>query len=346
MLSLAEYLIPDEEVSECQVCDQSFTWIIRKHHCRVCGGVVCNNCSKGRISRKANDPAVRTCDPCYDFYESQQEQLSSIRAKEAAILMNTVPEAPKPSSRIAAFRKKAITSLRLDLRMKTKEKTASSLMKTPSSGIASSASSIVISEAETETTISNETGSSSSSSSSEDQSSSSLSSTPYSLTDENDYACSNIRGNAVQKNQILQKKRNTVIKNSGLCVNVDHIIRGSALEKLHLEQDARDDEEDKILLEKERIRLKKRSPMAIERIEEKDNKNKNAILSNKDENKIENGLKDLSVVTTGQLENDEEVKWEKEGEVEKDFPPREGKDKRNSRNSLSSRIVSSALNAN
>ena len=344
MLSLAEYLIPDEDVSECQVCDQTFTWIIRKHHCRVCGGVVCNTCSKGRISRKANDPALRTCDPCYDFYESQQEQLSLIRAKEAAILLSTVPEAPKPSSRIAAFRKKAMNSLRLDLRMKSKEKAPSSLMKTPSSGVASSASSIVLSEAETDTTISTTTGTSLSSSSSEDQSSSSLSSTPYSLSDENDYISSNIRGNVAQKNQILQKKRNTVIKNSGLCVNVDHILRGSALEKLSLEQDANDEEEDKRLLENERIRLKKRSPVAMGDIQ-KDNKNKNTSPSQPDKSKNQQQHLEPTIFTTGQLENNEEVKWEKETEIEKDFIPQK-KDKRNSSNSVSNMALSSGLNAN
>jgi len=327
MLSLAEYLIPDEDVAECQVCDQSFTWILRKHHCRVCGGVVCNSCSKGRISRKANDPAVRTCDPCYDFYENQQEQLSQLRAKEAAILMNTVPEAPKKSSRIFSFRQKAMNSLRLDLRMKSKDKAPSSFMKTPSSGVSSSASSIVISEAETDTTISSAPGTSTSSST-EDQSSSSISSTPYSLTDENDYACSNVRGNVVQKNQILQRKRNTVIKNSGLCVNIDNVHRGSALEQLYLEQDARDEEEDKILLEEERIRLKKRSPVATANVEKETN---NSIKIDESKSQKKEEIKQ-TILSTGQLENCEEVKWEKEMEHEKDLSPPEGKEIRNQRN--------------
>lgn len=35
---------PDDAVLSCPLCQANFTWFHRKHHCRKCGRVVCNNC--------------------------------------------------------------------------------------------------------------------------------------------------------------------------------------------------------------------------------------------------------------------------------------------------------------
>ncbi|KAK8166187.1 FYVE zinc finger-domain-containing protein [Phyllosticta citrichinensis] len=41
---------PDNDVSNCPVCGTQFSFWYRKHHCRKCGRVVCNNCSPHRIT--------------------------------------------------------------------------------------------------------------------------------------------------------------------------------------------------------------------------------------------------------------------------------------------------------
>lgn len=41
---------PDADVSECPICHRQFGWLFRKHHCRKCGRVVCNDCSPHRIT--------------------------------------------------------------------------------------------------------------------------------------------------------------------------------------------------------------------------------------------------------------------------------------------------------
>ena len=41
---------PDEEISNCPICGNAFTFWYRKHHCRKCGRVVCANCSPHRIT--------------------------------------------------------------------------------------------------------------------------------------------------------------------------------------------------------------------------------------------------------------------------------------------------------
>jgi len=41
---------PDIEVSKCPICNTTFSFWYRKHHCRKCGRVVCANCSPHRIT--------------------------------------------------------------------------------------------------------------------------------------------------------------------------------------------------------------------------------------------------------------------------------------------------------
>ncbi|KAF2852520.1 FYVE-domain-containing protein [Plenodomus tracheiphilus IPT5] len=41
---------PDSEVDQCPVCGRHFTFLLRRHHCRKCGRVVCHSCSPHRIT--------------------------------------------------------------------------------------------------------------------------------------------------------------------------------------------------------------------------------------------------------------------------------------------------------
>lgn len=70
---------PDENMRNCLNCHAAFSFIVRKHHCRCCGGIFCGSCSEKFarydnrrvrvIKRSATDeefPPFRTCDSCYD----------------------------------------------------------------------------------------------------------------------------------------------------------------------------------------------------------------------------------------------------------------------------------------
>ena len=58
--------VPDERVTMCQKCYKDFTLLIRRHHCRACGQVVCANCSSGKAPLKYRSyDASRVCDSCY-----------------------------------------------------------------------------------------------------------------------------------------------------------------------------------------------------------------------------------------------------------------------------------------
>ncbi len=37
--------MPDAASKQCMICKQKFSAFVRKHHCRMCGRVVCSTCS-------------------------------------------------------------------------------------------------------------------------------------------------------------------------------------------------------------------------------------------------------------------------------------------------------------
>ncbi|XP_057539523.1 uncharacterized protein LOC130817691 [Amaranthus tricolor] len=71
--------LPDSTSSTCMLCSVRFHPIIcSRHHCRFCGGLFCNECSKGRsllpVKFRTPDPQ-RVCDVCCVRLESVQGYL-------------------------------------------------------------------------------------------------------------------------------------------------------------------------------------------------------------------------------------------------------------------------------
>eukprot|EP00903_Cladosiphon_okamuranus_P006254 g6137.t1 len=56
----ASLWVPDDMAPNCCVCKSEFTIVRRRHHCRTCGRVVCDDCSSNRIR------GDRTCLQCWD----------------------------------------------------------------------------------------------------------------------------------------------------------------------------------------------------------------------------------------------------------------------------------------
>ena len=56
----------DKSTKHCQLCGIGFTLTRRRHHCRVCGRLVCASCSPHRLVIQSIDPKkkVRVCNPC------------------------------------------------------------------------------------------------------------------------------------------------------------------------------------------------------------------------------------------------------------------------------------------
>lgn len=72
--------IPDEEVDRCTRCKSEFDWVNRRHHCRHCGNIFCQNCSPNRsllpFEYGLADPQ-RVCINCEILLRPIQSQLTS-----------------------------------------------------------------------------------------------------------------------------------------------------------------------------------------------------------------------------------------------------------------------------
>ncbi|KAG8223819.1 hypothetical protein J437_LFUL003705 [Ladona fulva] len=55
----------DSDVTNCMKCDKEFSIRVRKHHCRNCGQIFCNDCSSKLAALASNKKPVRVCEACY-----------------------------------------------------------------------------------------------------------------------------------------------------------------------------------------------------------------------------------------------------------------------------------------
>ncbi|XP_078578849.1 RUN and FYVE domain-containing protein 2-like isoform X3 [Branchiostoma floridae x Branchiostoma japonicum] len=55
----------DKDVTECRQCEKLFSVSRRKHHCRNCGGIFCNDCSDNKMPLPSSAKPVRVCDHCH-----------------------------------------------------------------------------------------------------------------------------------------------------------------------------------------------------------------------------------------------------------------------------------------
>jgi hypothetical protein len=62
-----DYWEQDSDALRCNNCNREFSLVVRKHHCRNCGGIFCDDCSDSRLplpARNYHEP-VRVCDRCF-----------------------------------------------------------------------------------------------------------------------------------------------------------------------------------------------------------------------------------------------------------------------------------------
>lgn len=57
----------DDDMVLCMICSEEFSLFTRRHHCRICGDVVCDSCSNQSIyiSEIKEMGRVRVCNCCY-----------------------------------------------------------------------------------------------------------------------------------------------------------------------------------------------------------------------------------------------------------------------------------------
>ncbi|XP_065190028.1 nucleolar protein dao-5-like [Sycon ciliatum] len=83
--------VPDARVNHCMGCEVKFTTFNRKHHCRFCGKVVCNDCSPHRVdvsalrgAEKPNGKMERVCKECFHLSQSDPHKGKSPPTSPAA----------------------------------------------------------------------------------------------------------------------------------------------------------------------------------------------------------------------------------------------------------------------
>eukprot|EP00050_Salpingoeca_kvevrii_P011448 m.15446 g.15446 ORF g.15446 m.15446 type:complete len:841 (-) comp3437_c0_seq1:151-2673(-) len=63
-LEMQKQWVDEKDVTECKLCSKSFGISRRKHHCRNCGDVFCNDCSDNKMPLPSSAKPVRVCDLC------------------------------------------------------------------------------------------------------------------------------------------------------------------------------------------------------------------------------------------------------------------------------------------
>lgn len=56
--------VPNEASNNCSICSIEFSFIERKHHCRLCGNLICNACSRNLPIKLILESDIRACKQC------------------------------------------------------------------------------------------------------------------------------------------------------------------------------------------------------------------------------------------------------------------------------------------
>ncbi|XP_020033667.2 FYVE and coiled-coil domain-containing protein 1 isoform X2 [Castor canadensis] len=64
-LSAEEKWLGDTEVNHCHDCKREFGWMVRRHHCRICGHIFCYYCCNNYVVTKHGGKKERCCRACF-----------------------------------------------------------------------------------------------------------------------------------------------------------------------------------------------------------------------------------------------------------------------------------------
>ena len=66
----------------CLVCARKWSLLLRRHHCRACGRLVCADCSKGKVMNEKTSLLERCCSDCIT-----QKQTNVVFERNASIII-------------------------------------------------------------------------------------------------------------------------------------------------------------------------------------------------------------------------------------------------------------------
>ncbi|XP_028300186.1 FYVE and coiled-coil domain-containing protein 1 isoform X2 [Gouania willdenowi] len=87
----------DKEATHCLGCQSQFTWLLRRHHCRICGRIFCYYCSNFQVTTKQNEKKERCCKDCNTQHSAAVESVTGAGMSPSNVQIPAPPEAgPQP----------------------------------------------------------------------------------------------------------------------------------------------------------------------------------------------------------------------------------------------------------
>eukprot|EP00045_Choanoeca_perplexa_P017381 m.251567 g.251567 ORF g.251567 m.251567 type:complete len:1550 (+) comp17522_c0_seq1:61-4710(+) len=75
-----------QNTTDCNGCGLEFSVMLRRHHCRLCGGVFCSQCCNDRVQTSASRRPVRVCHDCNEFLlKIEEEDQEKARLQSEAV---------------------------------------------------------------------------------------------------------------------------------------------------------------------------------------------------------------------------------------------------------------------
>ncbi|KAJ1477110.1 hypothetical protein T484DRAFT_3046532 [Baffinella frigidus] len=75
---------PDKSTKVCSTCSKGFNVLMRRHHCRHCGRVICGSCGKKKhrcaLLKYGYQEPVRVCVSCHETCTQSEELMTAISA--------------------------------------------------------------------------------------------------------------------------------------------------------------------------------------------------------------------------------------------------------------------------
>ena len=72
--------VPDTASSTCQECRVRFSFVVRKHHCRACGRLLCARCSQHQAALQYLGGTLgRVCQPCHREIQNNKSKPRNMR---------------------------------------------------------------------------------------------------------------------------------------------------------------------------------------------------------------------------------------------------------------------------
>ena len=87
-----DFWLPNEACKSCHNCEKSFTAVSRKHHCRYCGLIFCNKCTKKTEKLDSHTTLERICESCSLSVKSYKEPRRSSKLSLTSSFASEVDE--------------------------------------------------------------------------------------------------------------------------------------------------------------------------------------------------------------------------------------------------------------